>query len=71
MSCGEMYENRNLVDINLSKYAGSKSAASLNRLAFDAITQLKYCDFTEMTFSDEPETPPEEGGDESCQSETQ
>lgn len=53
MAAGEMFENRSLTDDKLSKYAGSKAAASLNRLAHDAIMQLKYCDFAE----------PAEGGD--------
>ncbi len=80
MACGEMYENRNLVDVNLSKYAGSKAAASLNRLAFDSINQLKYCDYSDVPVEEpkpeepepeEPTDPPVEGGDEECPSETQ
>lgn len=47
MAAGEMFENRSLTDDRLSKYAGSKAAAALNRLAHDAIMQLKYCDFTD------------------------
>lgn len=45
MAAGEMFENRTLTDDRLSKYSGSKAAASLNRLAHDAIMQLKYCGF--------------------------
>lgn len=60
MACGEMYENRNLVDVNLSKYAGSKAAASLNRLAFDIITQLRFCDFSDLPKEEAPEDPPED-----------
>ena len=79
MAAGEMYENRGLVDANLSKYAGSKAAASLNRLAFDSITQLRFCDF-HLLPEEEPEGEPDEapepspetpeGGDEECPSET-
>lgn len=60
MAAGEMYENRNLVDVNLSKYAGSKAAASLNRLAFDSISQLRFCD--PPVLPEEP-TEPEEPAD--------
>lgn len=42
MAAGELFETRTLTDDRLSKYAGAKVLASLNRLAGDLILQLKY-----------------------------
>lgn len=42
MAAGELYEVRTLTDDRLSKYAGAKVLASLNRMAGDLILQLKY-----------------------------
>lgn len=86
MAAGELYELRTLTDVNLNKYAGKKAASSINRLAFDAIEQLKYCDYSEFPpedipdespdpeeSTDDPEEPsdPTEGGEDEWQSETQ
>lgn len=50
MAAGEIYENRALVDGNLSKYAGAKVTASLNRMAFDALQQLRFCDYSDLPY---------------------
>jgi len=43
MAAGELFETRTLTDDRLSKYAGAKVLASVNRMAGDTIMQLKYC----------------------------
>jgi hypothetical protein len=43
MAAGELFETRTLTDDRLSKYAGAKVLASINRMAGDTIMQLKYC----------------------------
>lgn len=63
MGAGELYETRTLTDDRLSKYAGSKVLASLNRMAGDIILQLKYCPTVEEETS-ETETSEEETSDE-------
>lgn len=41
MAAAEMFENRSLTDDRLSRYAGSKALASLNRMAGDMLMQLR------------------------------
>ena len=41
MAAAEMFENRSLTDDRLSRYAGSKALASLNRMASDMLMQLR------------------------------
>ena len=45
MAIGEMYGNRALTDDRLSKYAGSKVLASLNRMCGDILMQLRLVDW--------------------------
>ncbi len=45
MAVGEMYENRSLTDDRLSKYAGGKVLASLNRMCGDILMQLRLVDW--------------------------
>lgn len=42
MAAAEIYESRMLTDDRLSKYAGAKVLASVNRMAGDILMQLKY-----------------------------
>lgn len=42
MAAAEIYESRLLTDDRLSKYAGAKVLASVNRMAGDILMQLKY-----------------------------
>lgn len=60
MAAGEYYELRTLTDVNLNKYAGKKAASSINRLAFDSLEQLKYCDYSDFPFDEEPPSEPDE-----------
>lgn len=41
MAAGEYYDAARLSDDRLSKYAGQKATAALNRLAFDILAQLR------------------------------
>lgn len=47
MAVGEFYETRMMTDDRLSRFAGVKAAASLNRMAYDLILQLKYAEVGE------------------------
>ena len=44
MAVGEFYETRQMTDDRLSRFAGVKAAASLKRMAYDLIMQLKYAE---------------------------
>lgn len=49
MAAEEAFDSMGVTDANLSKYAGAKVTASLNRLAFDVLQQLRteYADAEE------------------------